>query len=91
MPTAAAGILWFAVSGVLAWGRLRSDSGRLHQAQLAWAGLGLLTILYLVYVEIDRIGAICAWCTAAHALVLVSLLALLTLESAGAGRAPAPR
>jgi uncharacterized membrane protein len=91
VPTAAAGILWFLVSGALAAQRLRSGDARLGRLQLAWGGLGLLAILYLVYVEIDVVGAICAWCTAAHALVLVSLLAVLTLEFGAGGRAPARR
>ncbi len=91
VPTAAAGILWFGVSGVLAGLRLRGDGTLLARGQLAWALAGLLTVLFLIYVEIDVVGAICAWCTAAHALVLVSLLALLTLEYGGAAREPAPR
>jgi len=91
LPTSATGILWFAVSGALAAARLRSESPLLARTQLAWGALGLLAVLYLVYVEIDRVGAICVWCTAAHALVLLTLLAVLTLESAGAGRAPARR
>jgi uncharacterized membrane protein len=84
VPTSAAGILWFAVSGELALARRRD-------AQLAWSGLGLLTVLYLVYVEIDRVGALCAWCTAAHVLVLVTVVAVLTERYAAGGREPARR
>jgi uncharacterized membrane protein len=84
IPTAAAGILWFAVSGGLALLGMRT-------AQLAWAALGLLAVLFLLYVEIDVVGAICAWCTVAHALVLVTLVAVLTERYSGAGRAPARR
>ena len=72
VPTSAAGIAWFAVSAVL-WVR---GFGRV---QLAWSVLGLVTVLYLVFVEIVRIGAICLWCTAAHALVLAVLLIALTI------------
>ncbi|HET9783245.1 MAG TPA: vitamin K epoxide reductase family protein [Candidatus Dormibacteraeota bacterium] len=71
IPTSAAGIVWFAASAVL-WLR---PVGRLH---LAWSALGLLTVLYLVFIEIVRIGAICLWCTAAHLLVLVIFLAALS-------------
>ena len=91
LPTSAAGILWFAVSGALALLRLRGEKRGLARAHLAWAGIGLLTVLFLVYVEIDRVGALCAWCTAAHALVLISLLSLLTLEYGGVDREPARR
>ena len=71
LPTAAAGILWFAVSGAL-WLR---PFGLL---QFVWSGVGLFTVLYLVFVEIVRLGAICLWCTAAHVLVLVIFLAAIT-------------
>ena len=72
VPTSAAGIAWFALSAVL-WVR---GFGRVL---LAWSVLGLVTVLYLVFVEIVRIGAICLWCTAAHVLVLAVLLIALTM------------
>ena len=72
VPTSAAGIVWFAVSAVL-WAR---QPGRLL---LGWSALGLVTVLYLVFIEIVQIGAICLWCTAIHVLVLVLFLVALTL------------
>jgi uncharacterized membrane protein len=72
LPTSAAGIAWFAVSAAL-WTR---PIGGLH---LAWSGLGLVTVLYLVFVEIVRLGVICLWCTAAHALVVAIVLIAITL------------
>lgn len=72
IPTSAAGILWFALSSVI-WLR---PFGRPH---LASSALGLFTVLYLVFIEIVRIGAICLWCTAAHVLVVVIFLAALTI------------
>ena len=72
VPTSAAGIAWFAVSAVL-WLR---GFGRVL---LAWSVLGLVTVLYLVFVEIVRIGAICLWCTAAHVLVVAVLLIAVTM------------
>jgi uncharacterized membrane protein len=71
VPTSAAGIVWFAVSALL-WTR------RVGRFQLAWSALGLVTALFLVYVEIVRLGAICIWCTAAHALVLLIFLIAVT-------------
>src|ERR1700738_4970554 len=64
LPTAAAGIVWFAASAVL-W--LRPFS----VIHAVWSGVGLLTALYLVFIEIVRLGVICIWCTAAHVLVVV--------------------
>ena len=36
------------------------------RVRLGLAGAGALMVLYLVYVELFRIGAICLWCTAMH-------------------------
>lgn len=73
VPTSAAGIAWFAISAVL-WLR---PYGRL---QLAWSAVGLATVLYLVFVEIVGLGAICLWCTAAHVLVLALLLIAVSVR-----------
>jgi uncharacterized membrane protein len=75
VPTSTAGIAWFAISAVL-WTR------PFGSVQLAWSALGLLTVVYLVYIEIVRLGAICLWCTAAHALVLAIVLIAATMWSA---------
>jgi uncharacterized membrane protein len=74
IPTSAAGIVWFAVSVVL-WLR---PFGR---TQLAWSAIGLATVLYLVFIEIVQLGAICLWCTAAHVLALFIFLIALTMWS----------
>jgi uncharacterized membrane protein len=75
IPTSAAGIVWFAVSAALS---LR-PFGR---TQLGWSALGLFAVLYLVFIEIVRLGAVCLWCTAAHVLVLVIFLIALTMQPA---------
>jgi uncharacterized membrane protein len=74
VPTSVAGIAWFAVSAVF-WTR---PFGRV---QLAWSAIGILTVLYLVFIEIVRLGAICLWCTAAHVLVLATFLIAVTMRS----------
>lgn len=71
IPTSAAGIVWFAASAAL-WLR---PVGRPH---LAWSALGLVTVVYLVFIEIVWVGAICLWCTAAHVLVVIIFLAAVT-------------
>lgn len=83
IPTSAAGIVWFAVSALLAGGRL-AGRDQLATMQLAWSALGLLTVLFLVYLEIVQLGAICVWCTTAHVLVLV--IFLISLPGANGGR-----
>ena len=74
VPTSAAGIVWFAVSAAL-WSR------RVGRRQVAWSAVGLLAVLYLVFIEIVRLGAICLWCTAAHLLVLLLFLVSMTTWS----------
>lgn len=72
VPTSAAGIVWFGVSAVL-WTR------PLTWIHLAWSALGLATVVYLVFIEIVRLGAICLWCSAAHVLVVAIAVIALTL------------
>ena len=59
-------------------------------AQFAWALLGLLTILYLVYVEIVRLRTICAWCTGFHVLVLLTFLVTVAQLQAQSSDASEP-
>jgi uncharacterized membrane protein len=72
IPTSAAGIVWFVASAAL-WLR---PPGRIH---LGWSALGLLAVIYLLFIEIVRIGAVCLWCTAVHVLVVVIFLVAVTI------------
>ena len=83
LPTSAAGIAWFVISAGLAMARLRSPRPQLARAQLVWSAIGLATVIYLVYVEIVLLGAVCVWCTAAHLLVLVIFLIVLSRPDGG--------
>ena len=79
LPTSAAGIAWFTVSAVLAALQLgRPRSPRLVTWHLLWSVAGLGTVIFLVFVEIVQLGAICIWCTSAHALVVMTFLIALT-------------
>jgi uncharacterized membrane protein len=67
VPLAVLGVVWAVVMTALttpwAW---RSAARWVDGARLAASGVGAATVLYLVYVELFRIGAICLWCTAMH-------------------------
>ncbi|HWE64929.1 MAG TPA: vitamin K epoxide reductase family protein [Chloroflexota bacterium] len=83
VPITVPGMLWFLVSGglaIAAW-RMQARTGvvaaRLTLAQLAWGAVGLVTVLYLVYVEIVRLHAICEWCSAVHVLTVLTFLVTL--------------
>lgn len=71
VPVALLGLLWalgmVALTVPPAW---RSGSVWLGRVRLAAAGAGALMVLYLVYVELFRVGAICLWCTGVHVTAL---------------------
>ena len=86
VPTSAAGIVWFAASAGLALALL-SGRPQLARVQLAWSAIGLVTVVYLVYIEIVKLGVVCLWCTAAHVLVVLILL-IATSQPQGDRAAP---
>jgi len=51
--------------------------------QLAWSGIGMLTVMVLVYIEIVQLGVVCIWCSAAHLLVLTIFLVALMRANGG--------
>jgi uncharacterized membrane protein len=66
---------YFLVSLVLALAQLRRPRNYgLRQAHAAWAGLGLLTAFYLVFVELVELRTICLWCSSVHVVILLTLL-----------------
>ncbi len=74
IPITIPGIIWFILTALLAVLGARRQQRWIVRAELAWAILGMLMVLYLVYVEIVLLHTICAWCTAVHVLMFLSLL-----------------
>lgn len=76
LPLAVIGLSYFVVMAVLtsppAW-RLP----RLNAVRVAGAGSGVVVALYLVWVELFRVEAICLWCTAVHVATVALLSAVL--------------
>jgi uncharacterized membrane protein len=72
VPVAVLGLIFFAVTLVLqlpvVW---KWPNPIIRKARLAWAVVGLGTVIYLLYAELFEINAICLWCTAVHVLTLV--------------------
>src|SRR5258708_23091239 len=90
IPISVPGLAWCLVLAGLAIIGLRTIARPrwLNIAQFLWAFLGILTALYLVYVEIVLLHSICAWCTALHVLILlVFLITLIHLQHAGSEEA----
>jgi uncharacterized membrane protein len=70
------GLAWcLAMAGLAfaAW-RLWFQHRSLRIAEFALTLVGMVTVLYLVFVELVRLHRICAWCTALHVIILVMFL-----------------
>jgi uncharacterized membrane protein len=89
VPVAVLGLVWAAALAVLTspWAWRRRDAG-VEMARLAVAGAGAAMVLYLVYVELFRIGAICLWCTAIHILAVAVFGVVLAARSLPAREGP---
>lgn len=72
IPVADLGLVFFAVMLPLqlpyTW---RRSEPIIRNVRLAWATVGLVSVLYLLYTELFRIDAICLWCTAVHILTFI--------------------
>ena len=83
IPVAAYGLLFFAAMVFLnlpsVW---RRQQAWVTTARLAATGIGVITVLYLVYVELFRVNAICLWCTGVH----VIAFALFVIALVGSSR-----
>jgi uncharacterized membrane protein len=74
LPITLPGLAWFLVSAGLAVASLCASHRWLRLMQLLWMVLGILTVLYLVYVELVLLHTICLWCTVVHVIIFASLL-----------------
>lgn len=84
LPISLPGLGWCLVVAALALVGIFLGRERrwLRVAQFVWTLLGLLTVLYLVYVEIVLLHNLCAWCTVLHILILLMfLIALVSLPA----------
>ena len=75
VPVALLGLLYFAVMAVLL--AIPRDHPRLLLARVLGASAGVLMVLWLVYVELLLVNAICLWCTAVHVLTVALFVVVL--------------
>ena len=84
VPVALLGLVFFVVMTALclpaAW---RSTDRNLRRLRLAAVVVGILSVLYLVWVELFKVDAICLWCSGVHVLTF-ALFALVVMEATGA-------
>jgi uncharacterized membrane protein len=85
LPTSILGVGWFLVALGLSLAVLRNP--KLGVALLVWSLIGLVGVVWLMYIEFVVIGAICPFCTSAHILELGVLVIAIFLWRA---RRPEP-
>lgn len=83
VPVAVLGLIWAIVMTALTIPPAWSYALWADRVRLALSGAGAAMVLYLIYVELFRIGAICLWCTAMH-LTAVCLFAVVLVAGATA-------
>jgi len=91
LPVAVLGMAFFvfmvAINSPWGW-RLSRSQPLVHWARLGSVVVGIGFVLYLVYVELIQLNAICPWCTTAH--VAMFLIFVLVVWDAAFGRSRAP-
>jgi len=89
IPVAVLGLPFFvamvAANLPAAW---RSTLPWLRLGRLLSVGVGIVFVLYLVYVELFRVDAICLWCTSVHVLTFLLLVIVLLAEAGRDSFAP---
>jgi uncharacterized membrane protein len=80
VPVALLGLAYFAGMAVLV--AMRGRSPALRAIRVLGAVAGVLMVLYLVYIELFQVNAICLWCTGVHALTLILFAAVLWRDAA---------
>jgi uncharacterized membrane protein len=77
VPVAVLGLAWaLGMAGLNSPWAWRSHIRWLSPLRLAGAAAGAAMVLYLVYTELFRVGAICLWCTGVH-ITAVALFAVV--------------
>jgi uncharacterized membrane protein len=71
VPVALLGLLFFVGITVLCLPRLWGRSRGIDLLRLLSLGVGVLMVLWLVYVELFRLSQICPYCTGVHAITVV--------------------
>lgn len=91
IPVALLGLLFFVGMAVLCLPALWRVAPQLAWVRLGASLAGVAMVVYLIYVELFVLDAICVWCTAAHAIALALFIAIvLAMADVGVDLEPAP-
>ncbi|MEO6885556.1 MAG: vitamin K epoxide reductase family protein [Jatrophihabitantaceae bacterium] len=80
IPVAVLGLVFFVAMTVLCWPGLWRVRA-LDLLRVAGAVVGVLSALYLLWIELFRVDAICLWCTAVHICTVLLLGCVLWTTS----------
>lgn len=84
VPVALLGLIFFVAMTALCLPAVwRSMNANVRRLRLAAVTVGIVSVIYLVWVELFKVEAICLWCTGVHVLTFV-VFALVVVESTGA-------
>jgi uncharacterized membrane protein len=87
VPIALLGLVWaVAMLGLCIPSAWQSRVEWVEHTRLIATGIGAVTVVYLVYTELFRIGAICLWCSAMH-VTAVALFGVVMAARAQTGAA----
>jgi uncharacterized membrane protein len=90
VPLAVLGLVWAAgmaaLCGPWAW---HAGAAWVDRARLVGSAAGAAMVVYLVYTELFRIGAICLWCTAIHVTAVSLFAVVLAARTVARGGTPA--
>jgi uncharacterized membrane protein len=90
VPLAVLGLAWAIVmTGLTVPWAWHARAPWVDTARLLISGAGATMVLYLVYVELFRIGAICLWCTAMHVTAVCLFGVILAGRAASSALPPA--
>jgi uncharacterized membrane protein len=88
VPLSVWGLVYFvAAVGATAPPTWRKGSAVADRVRLGMAAVGVLSVIYLIYVELFVVDAICLWCTAVHVLT-IALFAVVVVGIAARPVAP---
>jgi uncharacterized membrane protein len=89
VPLAVLGVVWAVVMTALTTPWAWCSAARwVDGVRLAVSGAGAAMVVYLVYVELFQIGAICLWCTAMHVTAVCLFGVILGGRAASLHRVP---
>lgn len=83
IPMALLGLLYNAAGVAFAFAGRRFGLRRGRLVGLVLTALGMVFVLYLVWVEFVMLGQICLWCTVIHVVTAVLFIYYLTVSLAG--------